>query len=79
MPELPEYDESDPRHHTARLRERLEDVARSARTELADIHEPTAHRLVVTTADVCLALATTFEHYERRPWPVRAGARDGPP
>jgi hypothetical protein len=58
--------EDDPRHHTIKLREMLNDVVGHARQDLGKISEPKAQALFETTAEVCSDLVTAFEHYERQ-------------
>ena len=52
------YPEDDPRHHTARLRQMLEDVVSHAREDIGKISEPKAQALFETTAEVCTGLVT---------------------
>jgi hypothetical protein len=60
-----QYDESDPRHHTIKLRDMLTDIVEHAREDVGKIEEPKAQALFETTAEVCSALATAIEHYEQ--------------
>jgi hypothetical protein len=46
--------EDDPRHHTIKLREMLNDVVGHARQDLGKISEPKAQALFETTAEVWL-------------------------
>jgi hypothetical protein len=50
------YPESDPRHHTAKIKRMLTDVGK--------ITEPKAQALFETTAEVLQGLAKAFEHYD---------------
>jgi len=63
MPGTFQYDQSDPRHHAARLRDMLTRVEH-AREDVVKVAEPKAQALFETTAEVCAALATAMEHYE---------------
>ncbi len=58
--------ETDPLHHTAKLRAMLADLANQARESIGKISEPKAQALFETTAEVCGGLATAYEHYEQR-------------
>lgn len=66
MADRTQYDENDPRHHTIKLKGMLDDVTRHAREDVGKIQEPKGQALFETTAEVCAALAKTFEHYERQ-------------
>lgn len=66
MTEQTPYPESDPRRHTAKLREMLTEVAEHAREDILKIDEPKAQALFETTAEVCQGLATAFDHYDRQ-------------
>jgi hypothetical protein len=55
----------DVRHHTAKLRRMLDEVARHAREDVGKIAEPKAQALFETTAEVLSGLATAFDHYDR--------------
>ena len=70
MAERMRYSEDDPRHHTIKLRDMLTDVVRHAREDVGKISEPKAQALFETTAEVCIGLATAYEHYERQEEPA---------
>jgi hypothetical protein len=59
-----QYDESDPRHHTSKLKDMPTGVVEHARADVGKVGEPKAQALFETTAEVCAALATAIEHYE---------------
>jgi hypothetical protein len=63
-------EESDPRHHTANLRQMLVDIATHAREDVGKIDEPRAQALFETTAEVCSGLATAYEHYDAQAGPA---------
>jgi hypothetical protein len=58
-------DDSDPRHHTAKVKEMLAGVAEYARGDAAKVNDPRAQALFETTAEVLLGLKTAYEHYEQ--------------
>lgn len=64
MSERMKYDESDPRHHTSKLKDMLNEVADHAREDVGKIDEPKAQALFETMAEVCAGLARAVEHYE---------------
>ncbi len=64
MADRMQYDESDPCHHTAKLKDMLSEVADHAREDVGKVEEPKAQALFETTAEVCAALARAVEHYE---------------
>lgn len=59
-----QYPESDPRHHTIKLKAMLEDALRHAREDVSKIKEPKAQALFETTAEVLTGLQKAFTHYE---------------
>lgn len=70
MPEPTDLPTDDPRHHTAKLRAMLRDVADHAREDVAKIDDPKAEALFETTAEVLGGLERAFEHYEQRSEPA---------
>lgn len=59
-----EYPETHPCHHTAKIKQMLQDVADHCRDDVEKIDEPRAQALFETTAEVLRGLATAYEHYE---------------
>ena len=59
-----QYSENDPRHHTAKIQDRLEDLIRHTREDVSKISDPKAQALFETTAEVLTGLRTAFSHYE---------------
>jgi hypothetical protein len=70
MADRAQYPESDPRHHTARLRDMLTGVIDHAREDVGKVDEPKAQALFETTAEVCRGLVTAMEHYEAKQEPA---------
>lgn len=66
MGERMTYQEKDPRHHTLKLQEMLNEVVQHAREDIGKIDEPKAQALFETTAEVCTGLATAMEHYQQQ-------------
>ncbi len=66
MTERSTYPEDDPRHHTAHLREMLQDLVNHAREDIGKISEPKAQALFETTAEVCAGLLKAFDDYEKK-------------
>jgi len=58
------YPESDPRHHTAKIKRMLTDAMNHCREDVGKITEPKAQALFETTAEVLQGLAKAFEHYD---------------
>jgi hypothetical protein len=61
-----QYDETDPRHHTEKLKQTLNDTAKHAREDVAKISDPKAQALFETTAEVLLGLAKAFDDFEQK-------------
>jgi hypothetical protein len=59
------YPDSDPRHHTAKVGGRLEELIAHLREDIGKVKEPKAQALFETAAEVLTGLRTAFEHYER--------------
>jgi hypothetical protein len=61
-----QYQESDPRHHTQRLKQMLKDTAAHAREDVTKVSDPKAQALFETSADVLLGLTKAFEDFEQK-------------
>jgi len=59
------YAESDPRHHTIKIRGMLSEVRDHLREDVSKVEDPRAEALFETTAEVLGGLITAYEHYER--------------
>lgn len=65
MSERDQYPESDPRHHTIKLKAMLEETIQHAREDVAKVDgSPRAQALFETTAEVLQGLKTAYEHFE---------------
>ena len=76
MTERTQYSESDPRHHTAKLKQMLRDVAAHARENVGKISDLKAQALFETTAEVLLGLEKAYQDFEdrnERAWKGAAG------
>lgn len=61
-----QFDQTDPRYHTQRLKQTLRDTADHARQDVATISDPKAQALFETTAEVLLGLTKAFEDFEQK-------------
>ena len=66
MPDRTQYEESDPRHHTAKLKQMLTDIINHAREDVDKIRDPKAAALFETTAEVLIGLRKAYEDYEQK-------------
>lgn len=65
-----QYAESDPRHHTTRIKGMLRDTLQHARDDVQKVEEPHARALFETTAEVLEGLARAYDHFEQRSEPA---------
>ena len=70
MNERTPYPESDPRYHTARIRDMLDASMRHMREDVGKVSDPQARALFETSAEVLGGLITAYEHYESRGEPA---------
>lgn len=61
-----QYSESDPRHHSAQLKQMLRDVANHAREDVGKVFDPRAQALFETTAEVMIGLQKAYQDFEDR-------------
>jgi hypothetical protein len=76
MADRMQYAENDPRHHTAKLKQMLRDVAAHAREDVGKVSDPKAQALFETTAEVLLGLEKAYQDFEdrnERAWKGTAG------
>lgn len=66
MPDRTQYEEKDPRHHTAKLKQMLREVANHAREDSGKVSDPRAQALFETTAEVLLGLQKAYQDFEDR-------------
>lgn len=60
------YGETDPMHHTVKIREMLSALVDHLRSDIEKVSDPKAQALFETTAEVLLGLRTAYEHFEQR-------------
>lgn len=65
MADRQEFPETDPRHHTIKLKDMLRDAAAHAREDVGKVDDPKAQALFETTAEVLGGLERAFEHFEQ--------------
>jgi hypothetical protein len=73
-----QFPESDPRHHTAKLKQMRTEIMEHARQDVAKVTDPKAQALFETTAEVVAGLKKAYEHFERGTegaWKTPAGSR----
>ena len=58
-------DESDPRHHTAKIEDMLNGVIAHAREDVSKVEDPRARALFETTAEVLTGLVRAYEHFDQ--------------
>lgn len=57
--------ETDPRHHTSKIKGMLNDVITHLREDVTKVNEPKAQALFETSAEVLNGLMTAYSHYEQ--------------
>jgi hypothetical protein len=78
MNENMRFPESDPRHHTEKLKLMLREVVDHARADVGKVTDPKAQALFETTAEVLSGLMKAYDHFEARnesAWKASAGSR----
>ena len=65
MPQM-QYDEKDPRHHSLKLKQMLNDTATHAREDVRKVSDPKAQALFETTAEVLKGLVKAFDDFEAK-------------
>jgi hypothetical protein len=60
-----QFPESDPRHHTAKIKQMLTELMEHARKDVGKISDPKAQALFETTAEVLGGLKKAYEHFEQ--------------
>jgi hypothetical protein len=58
--------ESDPRHHTHKMKARLQETVDHLRADVAKVDEPQLKAMFETSAEVLLGLVKAFGDYERK-------------
>jgi hypothetical protein len=58
--------QSDPRHHTQKMKARLQEDIDHLREDIRKVDEPQLKAMFETSAEVLTGLAKAFEDYERK-------------
>ncbi|MBP3983368.1 hypothetical protein J5837_02940 [Pseudoxanthomonas helianthi] len=61
-----QYSESDPRHHTAKIKGMLDALTEHLREDVGKVSDPKAQALFETSAEVLTGLKTAYQHFEQR-------------
>jgi hypothetical protein len=65
-----DYPHTDPRRHTAFIKQKLRELVEHAREDIGKVSDPKAQALFETTAEVLNGLTKAYEHYERKTEPA---------
>jgi molecular chaperone GrpE (heat shock protein) len=60
------FAEDDPRHHTQKVRERLEGLIQHLREDVEKVEDHRAQALFETTAEVLEGLDRAYRHFEQK-------------
>ncbi|PYI85434.1 MAG: hypothetical protein DME26_11100 [Verrucomicrobia bacterium] len=60
------YSETDPLHHTLKVKGMLKPIIEHLREDITKIAEPKAQALFETSAEVLTGLVKAFDHYEQK-------------
>ena len=66
MTDRMQYEENDPRHHTLKLKQMLNDTVAHAREDVSKVSDPKAQALFETTAEVLKGLVKAFDDFEEK-------------
>jgi hypothetical protein len=66
MKERQQYPETDPRHHTVKIKDLLLEAAQHARDDVDKVQDPRARALFETTSEVLKGLVAAYEHLETK-------------
>ncbi len=58
--------ENDPRHHTQKMAQRLQDTITHLREDVKKVDEPQAKAMFETSAEVLAGLVKAFKDYEQK-------------
>lgn len=64
------YADSDPRHHTDKIKGMLRDTMDHVREDVSKVSDPKAQALFETSAEVLGGLITAYEHFEQKSEPA---------
>ncbi len=57
---------NDPRHHTQKMKQRLDETVAHLREDIGKVDEPQLKAMFETSAEVLLGLSKAFSDYERK-------------
>ncbi|MGZ3528677.1 MAG: hypothetical protein ACXVAO_13365 [Vulcanimicrobiaceae bacterium] len=60
------YGETDPRHHTSQMRQRLDELKNHLREDVDKVEDPRAKALFEVSAEVLGGLSKAFSDYESK-------------
>jgi hypothetical protein len=66
MPDRIQYSDSDPRHHTAKLKDMLTNAIDHAREDVTKVKDLKAQAMFETTAEVLIGLRKAYEDFEQK-------------
>ena len=66
MTDRMQYPESDPRHHTIKIKGMLQDSIEHIRSDIAKVPDARAEALFETSAEVLSGLVKAFDDFEKR-------------
>jgi hypothetical protein len=70
MTERMHYAETDPRHHTEKIKGLLHEAMQNIREDVSRVSDPKAQALFETSAEVLGGLITAYEHFEQKSEPA---------
>lgn len=59
-------EDRDPRHHTQKMKARLEEIISHLREDIGKVDDPQFRAMFETSAEVLGGLVKAFEHYEQK-------------
>jgi hypothetical protein len=66
MTDRMQYAESDPRHHTLKIKDMLNETMHHMREDISKVSDPKAQALFETSAEVLGGLITAYDHFEQK-------------
>lgn len=66
MTDRMQYAESDPRHHTLKIKDMLNEAMQHMREDISKVSDPKAQALFETSAEVLRGLITAYDHFEQK-------------
>lgn len=66
MTDRTQFPESDPRHHTMKLKQMLNEAVQHSREDVSKVSDPKAQALFETTAEVLTGLTKAYDDFEQK-------------